>query len=155
MCHLQIRMENSDLPQKCCVIQILKNTFCFFGQIIYFFFFLCQCNGNWSKQDPKCWDFCHCMEGEGRLYLRGLLASFRLTVRMVGGCCGKISDRFGTSLTGGKVVHGVLVQEGGQGRGRWNEDKRRRQKYECEQSNCCPDERITDSSIVIGCTESK
>lgn len=95
------------------------------------------------------------MEGEGRLYLRGLLASFRLTVRMVGGCCGKISDRFGTSLTGGKVVHGVLVQEGGQGRGRWNEDKRRRQKYECKQSNCCPDERITDSSIVIGCTESK
>lgn len=66
---------------------------------------------------------CGCMEGEGRLYLRGclrlylrgLLASLRLPVRMVGGCYGNTTDRFGTSLRGKMVVHNVLVQEGGQG----------------------------------------
>lgn len=45
-------------------------------------------------------------------------------MRMVGGCSGNKTDRFGTSLKGGMVV-----QEGGQGSERWNEAKRRRQNY--------------------------
>lgn len=88
------------------------------------------------------------MEGEHRSYLRGLLASFRLTVRMVGGCCVKAAGRFGTSPTGRMVVHNVMLQEGGQGSERWNEDNQGGKTMNVNKENCCSDERI-DTSILI------
>lgn len=48
----------------------------------------------------------------------------RLIVRMLGGCCRKMTARFGAGLTRGMVVHNGLVQGGGQGSERWEEAKK-------------------------------
>lgn len=48
MCHLQIRMANSDLPQKCCIIQILRNAFYLFGQLNLFTYLFSLMSKKWE-----------------------------------------------------------------------------------------------------------